>query len=325
MKSRVVSDIVLSPYKRKSALFQARSTLQGIQNLAAFAPVPGLAACVPIVVSIIDSVDGARSNQEDCLRLAERATEIFYAIVNQTAERKENIPEELCQGINQLALTLESINDFIRRQTPRTFISKMWTYGGDMDVIKRSNIQLDNALSLFQLKAQIAIQRKLEVLRLLMEDRGIDGKSSTSPASNALGSSYLPPKPSIFYGREEVIDKIVKSIVMQDSANIAVLGPGGVGKTSLSLIILHHLSIIECFGPNRWFIQCEGSFTPQGLVSAIASRLDLSGDMLFERIILFFETQRTILVLDNFESPWETLETRSQIEAMLARLAAINT
>jgi hypothetical protein len=104
MKSRVVSDIVLSPYKRKSALFQARSTLQGIQNLAAFAPVPGLAACVPIVVSIIDSVDGARSNQEDCLRLAERATEIFYAIVNQTAERKENIPEELCQGINQLAL-----------------------------------------------------------------------------------------------------------------------------------------------------------------------------------------------------------------------------
>jgi len=57
MKSRVVSDIVLSPYKRKSALFQARSTLQGIQNLAAFAPVPGLVACVPIVVSIIDSVD----------------------------------------------------------------------------------------------------------------------------------------------------------------------------------------------------------------------------------------------------------------------------
>ena len=71
--------------------------------------------------------------------------------------------------------------------------------------------------------------------------------------------------------------------------------------------------------------ECEGSFTPQGLVSAIASRLHLTGEMLFERIILFFEAQRTILVLDNFESPWETPETRSQVETMLARLAAINT
>lgn len=47
--------------------------------------------------------------------------------------------------------------------------------------------------------------------------------------------------------------------------------------------------------------------------------------MLYDRIILFFEAQRTILVLDNFETPWETLETRSEIESMLARLASIKT
>lgn len=47
--------------------------------------------------------------------------------------------------------------------------------------------------------------------------------------------------------------------------------------------------------------------------------------MLFDRIVVFFETQRTILVLDNFETPWENLETRSEIESMLARLAAIKT
>lgn len=48
-------------------------------------------------------MQGAKSNQEDCLRLAERATEIFYAIVNQTVERKDDIPQVLYQGFDQLA------------------------------------------------------------------------------------------------------------------------------------------------------------------------------------------------------------------------------
>lgn len=54
---RVVSNIVRSPYERKSALVQAKSTLHGLHNLAILAPVPGLVACVPIVVSIIDSIE----------------------------------------------------------------------------------------------------------------------------------------------------------------------------------------------------------------------------------------------------------------------------
>ena len=87
----------------------------------------------------------------------------------------------------------------------------------------------------------------------MLEDQGGEGKSrygrsnhnielwltcyfcSFSHVSNALGSSYLPPKPSIFYGREEVIDAIVKSITTQESAKIAVLGSGGVGKVRATL------------------------------------------------------------------------------------------
>lgn len=96
-------------------------------------------------------------------------------------------------------------------------------------------------------------------------------------------------------------------------------------KTSLSLVVLHHPIIAESFKSNRWFIQCEGSTTPQGLISAIANRLELSGDKLLERIILSFEMQCTILVLDNFETPWETDATRAEIENLLSRLAAIQT
>jgi hypothetical protein len=43
-----------------------------------------------------------RSNEEDCLRLAERSTEIVYAIINGTAGRKDTITGALDSGIQQL-------------------------------------------------------------------------------------------------------------------------------------------------------------------------------------------------------------------------------
>lgn len=53
---RVVADEV-SRNDRKSALTLAKSGLQGFSNLAAFAPLPGIALCLPIVISIIESID----------------------------------------------------------------------------------------------------------------------------------------------------------------------------------------------------------------------------------------------------------------------------
>lgn len=51
---------------------------------------------------------------------------------------------------DEASRTLKDINGFIRWQTARTFIRKMWTHGGDTDIIKRFNSRLDNALGLFQ-------------------------------------------------------------------------------------------------------------------------------------------------------------------------------
>jgi hypothetical protein len=122
-KPRVVSDIGLSHNDRKSVLIQAVTGLQSLSNLAALAPFPGLSICLPIIISIVQSIDvslslrwhvctllmyfggqGANSNQEECLRLAERATDIFCAIVNQTADRKDPASIGLNQALDKLAV-----------------------------------------------------------------------------------------------------------------------------------------------------------------------------------------------------------------------------
>jgi len=257
-QSRVVSNIVRSQMDRKSVLIQAKSGLQSLSNLAALAPLPGLSLCLPIVITIIESVDGANSNHEECLRLAERVTEIIYAIINQNAERKETNTTELNEAITRLAETLEAIKLFICQQKKRKYISKMWTHGGDTNVIRQLNMQLDNAMVLFEVKSHIAIQRKLEVLRLLLEGRSTHGETSpgsqNSSTEGAIGSSLLPPAPQNFFGRQDTVDEVVKTITTQEPARVVVLGAGGIGKTSLSLVVLHHPIIVESFRSNRWFI-----------------------------------------------------------------------
>ena len=67
----------------------------------------------------------------------------------------------------------------------------------------------------------------------------------SSPANGAIGSSFLPAAPSIFYGRQETVDAIVEAIVeaimTREPARIVVLGTGGVGKVNGHVSEFDHL------------------------------------------------------------------------------------
>lgn len=121
--SVVNNDIIRSQIDRKAVLNQAMSWLQTLNNLATLAPLPGLAMCLPIVITIIESIDVssiflpdictllisldekcANTNQENCFRLAVRATEILCAIINQTVERNEGISTGLNNALHKLAM-----------------------------------------------------------------------------------------------------------------------------------------------------------------------------------------------------------------------------
>jgi hypothetical protein len=110
----------------------------------------------------------------------------------------------------------------------------------------------------------------------------------------------------------------------QDSPRVAILGGGGMGKTSLARAALHHPDISDKF-ENRYFVSAESATNSVELAALIGLHLGLNpGEDLTNRVVQHFSRQPAcLLILDNLETPWEPIETRGGVEEFLSRLTDI--
>jgi hypothetical protein len=111
---------------------------------------------------------------------------------------------------------------------------------------------------------------------------------------------------------------------MQQEPRIAILGPAGIGKTSLARTAMHHPEVDANFS-GRHFVSCESSHTVEDLTVAVALALGLElSEKLSPKIIQYLYSQNScLLLLDNFETPWEPIEGRAKVEQFLSLLASL--
>ncbi|KAJ7166858.1 P-loop containing nucleoside triphosphate hydrolase protein [Mycena filopes] len=136
--------------------------------------------------------------------------------------------------------------------------------------------------------------------------------------------SLLPSKPKIFHGRESELQHIIK-VLAQEAPRIAILGGGGMGKTSLARAALHHSETCSRFQA-RFFVSAEAATTVVELAALIGLHLGLDpGSNLVKPVVRYFDQQTSscLLVLDNLETPWEPLKSRSAVEDFLSLLAGV--
>ncbi|KAJ7455843.1 hypothetical protein FB451DRAFT_1184133 [Mycena latifolia] len=305
---------------------------------------PFVPAISNTTLSLIAVVQNVKKNKQECVQLLENAYQLLCAIVNLhiKSETKGNLPPTTLYHVGKFTETLHKIHAFVEAQQDGNKIKQLFRQTETKTLLAECRAGLQQAFDVFksgtgitvlgditqmQQEAEMIHKEVLELISTLSDGTTSERASSiyeTGRFQNSSNSiSMLPANPKIFHGRQIELQKIVE-ILHQEKPRIAILGAGGMGKTSLAKAALHHPDIKskyeQCF-----FVVVDSVTTSIGLAALIGEHIGVkSAKDVTKQVIHYFATHGpSLLILDNLETPWEPLESRSEVEELLAKLTDI--
>jgi predicted ATPase len=138
------------------------------------------------------------------------------------------------------------------------------------------------------------------------------------PPLKTLGShpNNLPIQPTAFIGREQVVGRLCELVQRPEVRLLTLTGPGGVGKTRLSLQVAAELS--ELFADGVYAVMLAPVSDPAWVVPAIAQTLsisEVSNQPLLPLMQSALKEKQLLLLLDNFE---QVTDAALQVAELLA-------
>ncbi|TDL20131.1 hypothetical protein BD410DRAFT_841490 [Rickenella mellea] len=269
----------------------------------------------------------ARSQYLEALKGCDEAVRLHRAVIAKQPDLETSnmdlafslqiLADCLCR-LGMLDKALDAIEDAIR-----VYQTKTVAYHEESPVTDAIKIKekIADRIAQQSLKTdQKAILRMVEDIQCQITNINLT-KDETPVEFNA----EAPPPPEIFFGRDEYVANVVDMILKKMPARLAILGPGGVGKTAVASAVYHHEQIEAFFQDHRFFITCEAMFSAESLLDTlwVVFGLDVkkqkSLKVLGDRIKA---GPYTLLILDNFETLWDVMIDKMEIQKLFGMLTS---
>ncbi|KAG1856353.1 hypothetical protein DFJ58DRAFT_659543, partial [Suillus subalutaceus] len=256
----------------------------------------------------------------------------FKAIADKCETIKEILERsnQCCHRQNLMALSrsVNYINSDVESKKEQRFLRRLFAVTIDRDKIAAWEKDLDRVLGLFNVRYLPLVAFKnshLSKLNSHLRSFSLNKLLLTKPISFI----EPPPRPAMLFGRDVLVAELTNLVV--NDKHLALIGTGGMGKSSLAKAIINEPLVRDKFADRRFFVTYDGlkpsTITLEIFMAHFAGALGIeisNADPLCQ-ISTFLRSARTLIVLDNaetFEEASASLALRD-IPPAIAEIASI--
>ncbi|KAG5733223.1 hypothetical protein E4T56_gene20863 [Termitomyces sp. T112] len=269
-----------------------------IRNVVPSQTVSGILSSITGILNIIKTTI---ENQDDFQELVEQCQRIGLVVWRATsATPQHQLDGTIHRALTNLTSTVDSILEAVTAKIEKNVLSKAFHATIDRNTINKWKNELIHCLTLFSTEVNISINLKVdELLSMFQEFR-------STITSHSQMHVLIVVTALFFVGRSDLVQSATDALLKFH--HVALIGPGGIGKSSIARAVLNDGLIVSTFKARRYFVQFDNINVNQvnlkTFLDHILRALGFATPLVnaYNLITKTLSTAETLLVLDNAET-----------------------
>ncbi|KAJ6476390.1 hypothetical protein C8R45DRAFT_378770 [Mycena sanguinolenta] len=316
------------------AIAGGKELAKALKNVSDLIPLPFLSSFVNVGIKVLEACQEASAIEENVTDLQEQVYNLVLVVVNFTIDEK-TCPE-LCERIQTLQCVLADILSDLAKIKAQRKMRLAFFHDLNKERVDKCVGRLNGALEKFQLASQLRTEIRVEDVLVKINSALLPQLDRIEAAVDNLSQPHNAPYPRedmplphrIFCGREPLVNDITSLLATGRTSRVCITGVGGMGKTSVGLAVAESAMKKNIFRKEHIFwVPCIEAKSPDLLRRILYAQLRITAETYdsLEPLIaeLDASTQRRLLLLDNFETPWLSGGEQAKVLEILVRLAEL--